>query len=81
MNFLPVLAYQKIGRAPKNSRLKSEWASPRQLEKTLTWLVRRGYTFITPAETARQGYNVHGLPAWIVEGFDVARTIFMHVSH
>lgn len=54
MNFLPVLAYQKIGRAPKNSRLKSEWASPRQLEKTLTWLVRRGYTFITPLDLQKE---------------------------
>ena len=52
--FLPVLAYQKIGHAPQNSRLKNEWVSPHQLEKTLTWLVRRGYTFITPLDLAKE---------------------------
>ena len=50
MSFLPVLAFQKIGRAPKNSRLKSEWTSPRQLAQILTGLVKHGYTFITPAD-------------------------------
>lgn len=54
MSFLPVLAYQKIGRAPKHSHLKKEWASPRQLEKTLAWLVRRGYTFITPLDLQKK---------------------------
>lgn len=54
MSFLPVLAYQKIGRAPKNSHLKKEWASPLQLEKTLTWLVKSGYTFITPFDLQKK---------------------------
>ncbi len=54
MSFLPVLAYQKTGRAPKNSHLKNEWASPRQLEKTLTRLVKHGYTFITPLDLQKE---------------------------
>ncbi len=48
--FLPVLAYQKIGHAPHKSRLKNEWVSPRQLEKQITWLIKHGYTFITPLD-------------------------------
>lgn len=39
-----VLAYEKSGRAPKNSRLKNEWISPRAFEKTLLWLRARGFT-------------------------------------
>lgn len=52
--FLPLLAYQKIGQVPKHSRLKNEWASPRQLEKMLAWLSTRGYTFITPLDLQKQ---------------------------
>ena len=52
--FLPVLAYQKIGRAPKNSHLKHEWTSPRQLEKTLSWLLKHNYTFITPLDLQKE---------------------------
>ena len=52
--FLPVLAFQKIGRAPKHSRLKHEWTSTRQLKKALTWLVKHGYTFITPADLQKE---------------------------
>ncbi len=52
--FLPVLAYQKIGHAPQKSRLKNEWISPRQLEKMLTWLVTRNYTFITPLDLKKE---------------------------
>ena len=52
--FLPVLSYQKIGRAPKNSRLKKEWASVRRLEKMLPWLIKHGYTFITPADLQKE---------------------------
>ena len=51
---LPVLAYQKIGRVPKNSRLKNEWHSPRSLKKMLTWLHNRGYTFITPLDLQKE---------------------------
>ena len=39
-----VLAYQKVGKAPKNSRLKNEWISPRTFEKTLVWLRAHGFT-------------------------------------
>ncbi len=52
--FLPVLAYQKIGHAPKNSRLKNEWTSPRQLEKMLAWLLKHNYTFITPLDLQKE---------------------------
>lgn len=52
--FLPVLAYQKIGHAPNNSRLEKEWISPRQLKKMLTWLLNRGYTFITPLDLQQE---------------------------
>lgn len=48
--FLPVLAYQKIGRAPQHSRLKNEWVSTRRLAKQITWLLKHHYTFITPAD-------------------------------
>ena len=51
---LPVLAYQKIGHAPKNSRLKNQWVSAKQLDKTLAFLVRRHYTFITPANLQKK---------------------------
>ena len=39
-----VLAYQKTGRAPKNSRLQHEWISPRTFEKALLWRRARGFT-------------------------------------
>ena len=48
--FLPVLAYQKIGRAPQKSRLKNEWTSPRALDRQITWLLTHNYTFITPLD-------------------------------
>lgn len=54
MSFLPVLAYQKIGRATAKSRLKNEWTSPRQLDKTFTRLIKRGYTFITPLDLQKK---------------------------
>ena len=52
--FLPVLAYQKIGRAPKNSRLKNEWTSPRALDSQITWLLTHNYTFITPLDLQQE---------------------------
>lgn len=48
--FLPVLIYQKIGHAPKNSHLKKEWTPPGQLQNMISWLLGCGYTFITPAD-------------------------------
>ncbi|MBQ8032606.1 MAG: polysaccharide deacetylase family protein [Elusimicrobiaceae bacterium] len=48
--FVPVLAYQKIGTAPKNSRLKNQWVSAKSLEKQLTKLSKQGYRFITPLD-------------------------------
>lgn len=50
--FLPVLAYQKIGESPKNSRLKNQWVCVKKLEKTLSFLAKHRYTFITPADLA-----------------------------
>ena len=52
--FLPVLAYQKIGIAPKKSRLKNEWTSRHRLEKMRVWLTRHNYTFITPADLSQE---------------------------
>ena len=52
--YLPVLAYQKIGRVPPTSRLKKEWASPRRLEKQIQSLLKRQYTFITPLDLQKQ---------------------------
>ncbi len=52
--FLPVLTYQKIGRAPKNSHHKNEWTSLHQLEKMLTWLLKQNYTFITPLDLQQE---------------------------
>ena len=54
MNFLPVLAYQKIGRAPQKSRLKNEWVFPRALDRQITWLLTHNYTFITPADLQKE---------------------------
>ena len=51
--FLPVLAYQKIGRPAAHSRQKKAWVSVRALEKMLAFLVRRHYTFITPTALHR----------------------------
>ncbi|MBP5616764.1 MAG: polysaccharide deacetylase family protein [Elusimicrobiaceae bacterium] len=53
-SFLPVLAYQKIGQAPKNSHLKKEWTSTKKLESMLLFLINHGYTFITPADLAKK---------------------------
>ncbi len=53
-NFLPVLVYQKIGRASKNSRLKRQWASLKSLEKQLTKLSKQGYHFITPLDLQKE---------------------------
>lgn len=46
---LIVLVYDKIGRAPANSRLKNEWTSPSALERTLKTLARRQFTTVLPA--------------------------------
>lgn len=48
--FLPVLVFQKIGTAPKNSSLKSQWTSFRRMENILAFLTKRHYTFITPED-------------------------------
>lgn len=53
-SFLPVLAYQKIGRAPQHSRLQKEWVSSSRLENTLTWLLKRHYCFITPFDLQKE---------------------------
>ncbi len=52
--FLPVLVYQKIGKPFKNSHLKNLWTSVRHLEKQLSRLVAKGYTFITPEDLSNQ---------------------------
>ena len=39
-----ILAYEKIGKAPKNSRLKNEWVTVKQLKKTLLWLRKHHFT-------------------------------------
>ena len=41
---LLVLAYEKIGTAPKNSPLKKEWTTVNQFKKTLLWLRAHGFT-------------------------------------
>lgn len=86
--FLPVLVCQKIGTAPKHSHLKKEWTSVEKLEKTLVWLVRRGYTFITPRELSKElpakpvllvfagGYEsvyTHGLP--LLKKYNLCATV------
>ncbi len=53
-SFLPVLAFEKIGRAPKNSHLKRQWVSQKRLEKWLLFLTKRGYTFITPLDLQKE---------------------------
>lgn len=50
---LVVLTYEKIGRAPENSRLKNEWTSLRTLEHTLQTLARRGQKTVLPTELTR----------------------------
>lgn len=42
-----VLAYQKAGRAPRQSRLKDEWITPQAFEKTLLWLRANGFTTVS----------------------------------
>ena len=42
-----VLAYQKAGRAPRQSRLKDEWITPQAFEKTLLWLRANGFTAVS----------------------------------
>ncbi len=42
-----VLAYQKAGRAPQNSRLKDEWITPQAFEKTLLRLQKYGFTTVS----------------------------------
>lgn len=43
-----VVWIEKVGQAPKHSRLKKEWTTPQRLEKTLAYFCRRGYTFLRP---------------------------------
>lgn len=49
-HFLPILAFQKIGTPPVNSRLKKQWLTPKALENWLVFLTKKGYQFITPAD-------------------------------
>lgn len=46
---LVVLTYNKIGQAPKSSRLKHEWTTSAALEHTLQALSRRGQKTILPS--------------------------------
>ena len=43
-----ILCFQKIGTPFKKSTLKSEWISPRTLEKKIQRLIKRNYTFLRP---------------------------------
>lgn len=47
---LVVLCYEKIGRAPKKSRLKQEWTLVKAVEHTLKTLAKRGFTTIAPKD-------------------------------
>lgn len=47
---LLVLCYEKVGRAPKNSRLKKEWTSAKAVERTLKTLAKRGFTTVVPKD-------------------------------
>ena len=50
---LYVLAYQKIGTPPTNSRLKNQWTSPTQLEKDFQFLTRHHFTALPPQDLGR----------------------------
>lgn len=65
---LPVLCFGKIGTAPKNSALKKEWTSPQQLAKRLDWVLKLGFTPITPEDllAAKQGVALPPRPIMLV---------------
>lgn len=50
---LYVLAYQKIGVAPKNSRFKNTWTTPARLEKDFQFLRRYGFHTLHPKELGK----------------------------
>ncbi|MDD7579163.1 MAG: polysaccharide deacetylase family protein [Elusimicrobia bacterium] len=50
---LVVLTHVKIGRPPANARLKNEWTSVAQLERTLNNLARRNFTTVLPGELSK----------------------------
>lgn len=49
---LAVLVYHKIGRPPKNSRLKQLWVKPEKFEKQVKHLLAKGYKTVTFCEVA-----------------------------
>jgi len=50
---LYVLTYQKVGVAPKNSRLKNTWTTPTRLEKDFQFLQRCGFHTLHPKELGK----------------------------
>lgn len=49
---LTVWRFEKTGRAPRASRQKNEWISPKKLERLLAWAKKHRFTLITASQLA-----------------------------
>ena len=61
---LPVLCFGKVGVAPKHSSFKNEWITPKQLAQKIDWVLKLGFTPITPEDilAANQGVQLPPRP-------------------
>ena len=49
-SFFPVLVFQKVGNPPTPSHLKKQWVTSKALKNWLSFLTKKGYQFLTPAD-------------------------------
>lgn len=65
---LPVLRFGKIGCAPAGSACKKEWLSRLEFKKRLDWILKLGFTPITPEDllAARQGVALPPRPVVLI---------------
>lgn len=65
---LPVLCFGKVGQAPKGSALYKEWISPQKLAKKLDWVLKLGFTPVTPEDLLafKEGVSLPPKPVLLV---------------
>lgn len=71
---LPVLKFGKIGRAPQGSAFKNQWLTRQQFIQRLDWVLKLGFTPVTPEDVlaARQGVALPPRPVILVFEYGLA---------
>lgn len=65
---LPVLCFGKVGKTPKGSALYKEWISPQKLAQKLDWVLKLGFTPVTPEDLLafKEGVSLPPKPVILV---------------